>query len=184
LKSIGSFLVGLAALAPVFFGRRMNRLLTCYCSVTALHGFVQGVLLFFLPIEAKAYGFEWYLARLAQLFFAVIYAVETANRHELTTGLLALMSVGVLLGVTPHPNIWFNWLAFCYSLALVALGVMIVAASDLKARIMGAYWLVMGSWQYAFATMSQDSGSSVWSLNWWLPSAISIAAFLALAIGR
>lgn len=183
MNALGSFLVAAAALFPVLHGHRrtFSPWLRWYLIAMAAHGALQGIMLAAgVSIASPTYGFEWYLARLVQLCFACGFFVETANRRVLRAGVSLSVLAGLILGVTPFPTVWFNWLAFAYAGALGLLGMNIVTAKDAVARLIGLYWCSMGCWQYAFARFSPDVNSAVWEFNWWLPAAISISAFWAL----
>jgi hypothetical protein len=181
MRAIGSFLVCLAALRAYRAEHSISARLRGYCLVTAVHGCIQGALLLAVPITAEIYGFEWYLARIVQLVLSVAYVIEVAERFEPKGRWFPPAIIGLVFGVTPYPKLWFNWLAFPYSMALLILGTMIVGVRDTSARIMGLYWIAMGLWQYAFLWFSGNDRSIVWTLNWWLPSALSVTAFLVLA---
>lgn len=150
-------------------------------SVTAIHGFLSGFLLIYVPIDSQAYGFEWYVARLAQLGFAFIYAIGIGDTDELKKGILPLIFFGLSIGSILHQvTVWFNWLAIVYSFCLGILGLMLVSAKDRTAHIMAFYWLAQSAWNFGFVYFSMDPSSIIWKLNWFLPSALSVTAFLVL----
>lgn len=84
--------------------------------------------------------------------------------------------MSVVFGLTPLPTLWFNWLPFGYAFVFSSLGLAVIGEDS----VMGTYWLAFGAWQYAFLRLSTDPASIIWRLNWFVPSAISIIAFLTL----
>lgn len=157
------------------FRRNVPKHLQSYLFITIIHGLLQGYLLGFgVPIFSRLYGGEWYGARILQLVFAFLFVSELTSRYRrLMVGLLA----SIAFSFTALPIVWFGWLAFGYAFLMLVLGVSVVG----KSRIMGLYWISTGAFYYVFLRMSVDQSSIIWRLNWWLPSTISIVAFLALA---
>ena len=155
--------------------RPLDVYLRGYLAATALHSALQGILLLVVPVTSYLYGFEWYAGRIFQLVFALLYACDISSfRRRIIVGGF----VSVVFSFNQLPNIWFNWLAFGYSFLLLSLGLSLVEESP----IIGLYWIAMGAWQYAFFHLSMRPDSLVWQLNSWLPSAISIAAFLSISL--
>jgi hypothetical protein len=179
LRSLGSFLVCLAALLPIFQWVPLRRSLRWYLLITAIHGFLQGLILAFgFPVSSVAFIAEWYGARVAQLVFAVLFASEITDwKHRILAGGIASVLFG-LVGASWMPTVWYNWLNFGYSFLITSIGLAIVGAST--GRIMGLYWIATGAYYCAFLRLSTDPLSRIWSVNYWLPSAISIIAFLTL----
>lgn len=184
MRSLGSFLVCISTLAAYRSEHPMSPRLRWYCLITVIHGFVQGILLLAIPISSRTYGFEWYLARSAQVVVGVTYLIEVGRRSKLKASWSAAAVLGLMFGVVASPETWFNWLAFVYALPFLVMGTVILPAKDQIARIMGVYWCAMGCWQFVFSRLSMDPASIIWSLNWWLPSTISVSTFLLLASGH
>jgi len=165
--------VGLTALFAL--RRPLDVYLRGYLAATALHSALQGILLLVVPVTSYLYGFEWYAGRIFQLVFALLYLCDYSTlKRRMVVGAV----VSVAFGFSPIPTVWYNWLAFVYSFLLLSLGFSVVEESP----IIGLYWIAMGAWQYAFFNLSMRPDSLVWQLNSWLPSAISIAAFLSIRL--
>lgn len=173
----------MAALVPLF-RRGLNHHLQKYCSVTAIHGSLQGMLLLSgVSITSNLYAIEWHSARVVQLVFATLFTVEiTKDREKKLFGprLIAAVIVSIGFGVTPLPTNLYNWLAFGFAFCLLLLGITAIGVP--AGNILASYWLAFGAYQYAFLRLSADPASIIWHLNWWLPSAISITAFLMLGV--
>lgn len=181
MKSLGSILVGLSALLPIILGKIPSRPLRYYLASMSIHGFLSALLLAYVPVSSQTYGFEWYVARIVQLAFAAGYTVEILNRFKPRGGIIIMVCLGLMFGATAWPSIWFNWLAWAYAFGLFVLGTIVVSVPERISRIIGTYWILAGCWNFLFMRLSMDPQSVVWKANWYVPSALSVVAFLALA---
>lgn len=178
---VGSFLFAGAAFWAAITVHAPNEWLRRYLIATFAHGLAQGMLLCGgIPVGSSSYGFEWYTARTIQVLCALAYVVDVSVRHKLRTGPLPML-ISLIFGVTAWPAVWFNWYTFVFSFSFFLLGGYVVSAPEPAARIMGVYWIAMATFHYAFTILSGDPASPVWRLAGWIPSTLSVSAFVSLA---